>query len=208
MKNDTAQACYTRLAADRANFLDMGIRAADLTLPYLLTTLGHTNGARLHSPWQSVGAKGGTNVLASKMMLSLFPINTTFFKLQINDEELMGLPGVNAEVRSDIDLSLAKMEKIIMEQIADSNDRVMLHSAMKHLVVTGNALVYMAKKNLKVYPLDRYVVARDGNGNVQEIVTMEIVDRELLPAKFQGITPERDVNSPGEDGPKDISYCF
>jgi hypothetical protein len=203
MKNETAQASYTRLAADRWNFLDMGQRAAALTLPYLLTRVGHVNGGPLHSPWQSVGAKG-VNVLASKMMLSLFPINTTFFKLQINDEELMGLPGVNAEVRSDIDLSLAKMEKIIMEQIADSNDRVMLHSAMKHLVVSGNALVYMAKKNLKVYPLDRFAVARDGNGDVQEIVTMEVVDRELLPSKFQANSPERDVNSPGEDGPKEL----
>ncbi len=202
MKNDTAQACYTRLSADRADFLDMGQRAAALTLPYLLTEEGHTNGGPLHSPWQSVGAKG-VNVLASKMMLSLFPINTTFFKLQINDEELQGLPDVNAEVRSEIDLSLAKMERIIMQQVSESNDRVMLHSAMKHLVVSGNALVYMAKKNLKVFPLDRYVVSRDGNGNVQEIVTKEIVDRELLPAKFQSVTPERDANSPGEDGPKE-----
>jgi hypothetical protein len=180
----------------------MGQRAAALTLPYLLTDEGHTSGGPLHSPWQSVGAKG-VNVLASKMMLSLFPINTTFFKLQINDEELQGLPDINAEVRSEIDLSLAKMERIIMQQVSESNDRVMLHSAMKHLVVSGNALVYMAKKNLKVYPLDRYVVSRDGNGNVQEIVTKEIVDRELLPEKFQSVTPERDANSPGEDGPKE-----
>ena len=202
MKYDTAQACYTRLVADRADFLDMGQRSAALTLPYLLTEEGHTSGGSLHSPWQSVGAKG-VNVLASKMMLSLFPITQTFFKLQINDEELQGIPNVTPEVRSEIDLSLAKMERIIMQQVSESNDRVQLHSAMKHLVVSGNALVYMAKKNLKVFPLDRFVVSRDGNGNVQEIVTKEIVDRELLPAKFQSVTPERDANSPGEDGPKE-----
>ena len=74
---------------------------------------------------------------------------------------------------------------------------------MKHLVVTGNCLVYMAKKNLKVFPLDRYVVSRDGSANVQEIITKEVVDRALLPAKFQKATPERDANSPGEDGPKE-----
>ena len=202
MKNDTAQACYTRLCADRADFLDMGQRSAALTLPYLLTEEGHTSGGHLHSPWQSVGAKG-VNVLASKMMLSLFPITQTFFKLQINDEELQGLPDVTPEIRSEIDLSLAKMERIIMQQVSESNDRVMLHSAMKHLVVSGNALVYMAKKNLKVFPLDRYVVSRDGNGNIQEIVTKEIVDRALLPGKFQSETPTRDANSPGEDGPKE-----
>ena len=180
----------------------MGQRAAALTLPYLLTEEGHTNGGLLHSPWQSVGAKG-VNVLSSKMMLSLFPVTQSFFKLQINDEELAGLPEITPEIRSEIDLSLAKMERIIMQQINESNDRSVLHTAMKHLVVSGNALVYMAKKNLKVFPLDRYVVSRDGNGNVQEIVTKEIVDRELLPSKFQSIAPEKDANAVGEDGPKE-----
>ena len=45
----------------------------------------------LHTPWQSVGAKG-VNVLASKLMLALFPINTSFFKLQVNDAELSSCP--------------------------------------------------------------------------------------------------------------------
>ena len=202
MKNDTAQAAYTRLVADRTQFLDMGQRAAALTLPYLLTEEGHTQGGVLHSPWQSVGAKG-VNVLASKMMMSLFPISTTFFKLQVNDAEVEKLPDVTPEIRSDIDLSLSKMESVIMQQISETNDRVQLHAAMKHLVVTGNCLVYMAKKNLKCFPLDRYVVSRDGNANVQEIITKEVVDRALLPAKFQKATPERDANSPGEDGPKE-----
>ena len=202
MKNDTAQAAYTRLVADRTQFLDMGQRAAALTLPYLLTEEGHVQGGVLHSPWQSVGAKG-VNVLASKMMMSLFPISTTFFKLQVNDAEVQKLPDVTPEIRSDIDLSLSKMEAIIMQQISETNDRVQIHSAMKHLVVTGNCLVYMAKKTLKVFPLDRYVVSRDGDGNVQEIITKEVVDRALLPGKFKQATPERDANSPGEDGPKE-----
>ena len=92
------------------------------------------------------------NVLASKMMLSLFPVNTTFFKLQVNDGELASMPDVTPEVRSEIDLSLNKMERIVMQQIAESNDRVALHAAMKHLVVTGNALLHAGKKDLKVFP--------------------------------------------------------
>ena len=34
---------------------------------------------------------------------------------------------------------------MIMESIAASTDRVQIFAALKHLVVTGNALVYMAK---------------------------------------------------------------
>lgn len=192
---------YQALSSDREQYLDVGRACAKLTLPYLLTEEGHTQGSSFHTPWQSVGAKG-VNVLASKLMLSLFPLNTSFFKLQINDVELSKIPDVTPEIRSQIDLSLSKMERMVMQQIAETNDRVALHSAMKHLVCTGNALIYASKKGLKVYPLDRYVVARDGNDNVQEIVTKEIVDRALLPKEFQPENPERDVNSPGEDGPK------
>lgn len=165
---------------------------------------GQANGQPLPIPWQSVGAKG-VNVLASKMMLSLFPVNTSFFKLQINDAELAALPNLTPEIRSEIDLSLSKMERMIIQQIAESSDRVFLNSAMKHLVVTGNVLVHIGKKALKVYPLDRYVVNRDGEGNVIEIVTVEMVHRSLLPAEFQKATGEtgaRDANSPGADGPR------
>ena len=118
-------------------------------------------------------------------MLALFPINTSFFKLQINDAELMAIPELTPQVRSEIDLSLSKMERIVMQQIAETTDRVMLTVAMKHLVVTGNCLVFAGKKALKVFPLDRYVIERDGDGTVTEMITKEIVDRSLLPKEFQ-----------------------
>ena len=198
---DLAQARYQFLTSDREQFLDMARKCARLTLPYLLTEDGLADGGKLHTPWQSVGAKG-CNVLSSKMMLSLFPINATFFKLQVNDGELAKQAELTPEVRSEIDLSLSKMERVIMQQIAESNDRVYLHAAMKHLVVTGNTLVYAGKKALKTFPLDRYVVSRDGDGNVVEIITKEVVDRDLLPSEFQKPELERDSNAPGEDGPK------
>ena len=197
----SAQSRYQFLSSDREQFLDMGRSAARLTLPYLLTEDGLANGEALHTPWQSVGAKG-VNVLSSKMMMSLFPINATFFKLQINDGELSKKGDITPEVRSEIDLSLSKMERVIMQQIGESNDRVYLHAAMKHLVVSGNALVYAGKKALKTFPLDRYVISRDGDGNVVEIITKEVVDRDLLPPEFQKASLERDSNAVGEDGPK------
>ena len=38
----------------------------------------------------------------------------------------------------------------------------------------------MGKDGLKNYPLNRYVVDRDGNGNVIEIVTKELISRRVL----------------------------
>ena len=200
---ELAVARYNALKTDRQQFLDSGRECARLTLPYLLTEDGTVSGGQLPIPWQSVGAKG-VNVLASKMMMSLFPITSSFFKLQINDAELMELPELTDEVRSEIDLSLAKLERMVHQQISESSDRVYIHTALKHLVVTGNVLVYAGKKALKVYPIDRYVVSRDGNGVPTEIITKESVSRTLLPKEFQ--TPlldmEKDSNAVGEDGPK------
>jgi hypothetical protein len=199
--NNSAQARYHALESDREQFLSEGRRCAALTLPYLLTPDGLEQGGDLPTPYQSVGAKG-VNVLSAKLLLSLLPINTTFFKLQISDAELAGMPELDPAVRSDIDLSLSKMERIVMQQIAETSDRVQINNALRHLVVTGNCLLYAGKKSLKVFPLDRYVISRDGEGHVVEMITKEVVDRNLLPKGFQSVTPPNDSNSPGEDGPK------
>lgn len=201
---ETALSRYEALSADRQQFLDSARECSKLTLPYLIVEDGQTKGGQLPVPWQSVGAKG-VNVLAAKLMLSLFPVNTSFFKLQINDAELQALPELTPEIRSEVDLSLSKLERMITQQIAESSDRVILHAAMKHLVVTGNVLVFAGKKALKVYPLDRYVVNRDGDGNVIEVVTVEQVHRSLLPKEFQKPLPsegEQDSNAVGADGPR------
>jgi len=175
----TAKSRYDRLSSDRSQFLNSARQAADLTLPYLIREDEHfTKGAlKLTTPWQSTGAKGVVT-LASKLMLALLPPQTSFFKLQVND---INLPEeLGPEVRSELDLSFAKIERTIMESIAASTDRVVVHQALKHLVVAGNALIYMGKDGLKLYPLNRYVVDRDGNGNVIEIVTKETISKKLV----------------------------
>jgi hypothetical protein len=83
-----------------------------------------------------------------------------------------------------------------MDSINASNDRVAVHQALKHLIVAGNSLIFMGKEGLKNFPLNRYVVERDGNGNVLEIVTKELIDRKLI----DGELPERKPNEPGAGG--------
>ncbi len=175
----TAKQRYDRLSSRRSQFLNSARQAADLTLPYLIREdeLTSKSSLRLPQPWQSTGAKGVVT-LASKLMLALLPPQTSFFKLQVND---INLPQeLGPQIRSELDLSMAKIERTIMESIAESGDRVVVHQALKHLVVAGNALVFMSKEGLKLYPLNRYVVDRDGNGNVIEIVTKETVSKKLV----------------------------
>jgi len=174
-----AKSRYDALTSDRQHFLDIAVQCSELTLPYLIQRDEiRPTFKQLIQPWQAVGAKGVVT-LASKLMLALLPPQTTFFKLQLRDDKLgTELP---AEMRSELDLSFAKIERMVMDSIAASSDRVVVHQALKHLVVGGNALIYMGKDGLKHYPLNRYVVERDGNGHVIEIVTKELINKKLLP---------------------------
>ncbi len=177
----TAQTRYEALSSDRNQFLHTAIDASKLTLPYLIKQ-DEDNSAHktLLTPFQSAGS-AGVSTLASKLMLALLPPQTSFFKLQLDEAGLMD-QDIDPQVRSELDLSFSKIERTMMEAIAASDDRVVVHQAMKHLVVAGNALIYMAKDKLKLYPLNRYVVDRDGLGNVIEIVTKERVNKKIVEA--------------------------
>ena len=130
-------------------------------------------------------------------MLAILPPQTTFFKLQVREDKLG--EQFSPEIRSELDLSFSKIERMIMDYIAASNDRVAIHQALKHLIVTGNALVFMSKDGLKTYPLSRYVVNRDGNGNVIEIVTKELISRKVLDFDLPEQQPNSVVDETGSD---------
>jgi len=176
----TAKSRYDNLSSDRSQFLTEAEDATKLTLPYLIR--GHEDYSKgmkqLKTPWQSVGAKGVV-ALASKLSLSLVPPQTSFFKLQLDESQLGEEFG--PEVKSELDLSFAKIERTILDAIAASDDRVVIHQALQHLVVGGNALIFMGKEGLKLYPLNRYVIERDGNGDVIEIITKESINKDLIP---------------------------
>ena len=196
---------YNKLSTDREQFLNVAYECAELTIPTLLMRNEKPPAySQFQTPWQSVGAKGVVT-LASKLMLGLLPPSTSFFKLQLDDSKL-GVE-IPPEAKSEMDLSFAKIERMIMESIAASTDRVQIFSAIKHLVVTGNALLYMGKDGMKMYPLNRYVVERDGNGEVIEIVTKEKISRDLLPPMDikQSVVDDETTNS---DKDCDVYTCI
>jgi len=190
----TAKERYDYLCSDRSQFLNEAEEATKLTLPYLIR--GHEDQSKgmkqLKTPWQSVGAKGVV-ALASKLSLSLVPPQTSFFKLQVDESQLGDVP---PELKSELDLSFSKIERTILDSIAASDDRVVIHQALQHLVVGGNALIFMGKAGLKLFPLNRYVLERDGNGNVIEIVTRERINKKLI-EKY--LPPEEEMSLINED---------
>ena len=188
-----ARGKYSQLTSGRTQFLDTAVECSELTLPYLVRQDDDAKGKRtLLQPYQSVGAKAVVT-LAAKLMLAMLPPQTAFFKLQVRDDKLGET--LDPMMRSELDLSFSKIERLIMDYIAASSDRVVVHQALKHLIVSGNALIFMGKDGLKHYPLNRYVVERDGNGNVIEIITKELVSRKVL-----GLAPPPNTEPNGEYG--------
>ena len=192
---------YSQLTRGRTQFLHTAVECSRLTLPYLVQEdlSSRPEHQKLHTPWQSVGSKSVVN-LAAKLMLALIPPQTTFFKLQIRDDKLG--EEIAPEVKSELDLSFSKMERMVMDYINASSDRVVVHQALKHLIVSGNALIFMGKDGLKNYPLNRFVVNRDGNGYVCEIVTKELISRRILAADLPEAMPLISPNAPGDEGYK------
>ena len=194
---------YNQLVKDRRQFLDTAVECSKLTLPYLIQddTTSRPVHETLEVPWQSVGSKCVVT-LAAKLMLATLPPQTTFFKLQVRDDKLgEELP---PETKSELDLSFSKLERTIMEYVAASNDRVVIHQALKHLIVGGNALLYMGKDGMKSYPLNRYVVERDGNGNVLEIVTKELINKDVLGFDLPEKVPNTGVDETGSTNLEEV----
>ena len=189
---------YTQLTRGRTQFLHTAVECSRLTLPYLVQEdlSSRPEHQKLHTPWQSVGAKATVN-LAAKLMLALLPPQTSFFKLQVRDDKLG--EDMDPTMRSELDLSFSKIERMILDYIAAQNDRVVVHQALKHLIVSGNALIFMGKNGLKHFPLQRYVVNRDGNGNIIEIVTKELISRKLLKLEPKPVD-QINQNNTGSDG--------
>lgn len=188
-KNDTghlgrAGRLYGQLETDRFPFLDRARDCSKYTLPTLVPPSGHSNATKYYTPYQGVGARGVNN-LASKLLLALLPPNSPFFRLQIDDftlEELTQQEGMRAKVEE----GLNKIERAVQSEIEAGAVRVSGFEAMKHLIVSGNALLYMPNEGgVRVFPLEKYVVRRDPMGQVLDIVVKETVSPATLPYEVQ-----------------------
>ena len=193
-----AATLYSKLESKRSPFLMRARECAKFTIPTIISPVyGQTGALKFATPWQGMGARGVNN-LSSKLLLALFPPNTPFFKLQIDDftlEHLTKQEGMRAQVEE----GLNKIERAVQNEIEKSAIRVGCFEAMKHLVVTGNILLYLPETGgMRVFHLDRYMVQRDPFGNVLDIV----VEEEVAPAtlskdiqEFIGFDPEAESDN-------------
>lgn len=190
MSNEgTCQGRYDLLAVDREVYLSRARECAKLTIPTLIPESGTGKHTNYPTPYQGVGARGVNN-LASKLLLSLFPPNSPFFAMRVDDftaEEI----GQQEGARAKVDQALGKYERSVMQSIEDSGDRSAHFEALKHLIVGGNVLLYLPKDGgTRVYPLSRYVTVRDPMGEMLETIIEEEVAFVSLPQDLKELVSE------------------
>lgn len=194
MHSQTAQTRYEQLRSDRDYYLDRARVCARLTLPYLIPTNTEPTTGNKESypvPWNGIGARGVGN-LASRILLALLPPTQQFFRFSLDEGEL-AKQNVSPEEKSGLEEALSKIERMVLREIEASNDRVVFHEALLHLLVAGNCLLYIAPEGLRVFHLNRYVCSRGPMGNPVEAVTCEELPIHLLPDAVQQMLKEDDA---------------
>jgi hypothetical protein len=186
----SAKERYDNLAELRNNYLTRAWDGAELTIPFILPRNGDRNQA-LPTPFQSIGARGVNN-LSAKLLLTLFPPNSPFLKFLIDDFTLEKLDAK----RSDVEETLASMERAVNEEVESKAMRVPLNEALVHLIISGNAVVYKNKgSKLRVFHLDQYVCRRDPQGKLLELIIKEEMSHELYRQIFKSSPPSESSSS-------------
>jgi len=196
----SAKERYETLKQHREHFLDRAQECSELTIPSLLPPDGFHSSTDLYNPFQSVGARGVNN-LASKLLLLLLPPNSPFFRLSIAGQAKKDLDQ-QKEIKSEVEKSLATIEREVSNKIEQLALRVSVFEALKHLIVAGNVLTYLPKKgNMRVFPLTNFVCKRDASGNIIEIVIKETIHPTYLDndtvqrmSEFEDFKPDEEID--------------
>jgi hypothetical protein len=183
----TAAGRYEMLRQDRAPYETRAREASALTIPGLFPPDG-TNGATdLPEPYQSVGADCVNN-LTAQLLLVLFPPGTSFIRFKMDEFVKEQAEGRSEGSSQEIEAALAKVERSVMDAMNTQGTRVIRAEALLHLIVAGNGLMQVLDDNReKFFPLTRYVVKRDLEGNVLEIITKECLTRDTLPPEARAL---------------------
>lgn len=181
MATENAKSRFKQLDSLRNGVLYRARSAAKLTIPSVLPDEGQDENSDLVQPYQSLGARGVNN-LAAKLLLSLLPAQTAFFKFSVDPD--VRKQAEQEGVETDLEDALRRRENKIMKWIERSPLRIGLFNAIRNLIVTGNALVNVPKDGLlRTFRLDQFVVVRDPRGVVTEVYIREEADPHTLSAE-------------------------
>lgn len=196
---------YSTLQGDRSGFLERSRDYSRFTLPWILPEGGPANHSRGDAAnqhgYDSYGAQM-TSHLTNKLVMTLFPPQRSFFGVDLT-EEVAKILAADGKAKVDLDEQSIAITKKAEKEQPKIGMRVGLIEAMKNLIISGNVCLKVPQKgekgNMQAIPLDRYVVKRELNGEMKELITLqektfESFDKPMQMAirasKKMGKTPE------------------
>jgi len=193
---------YEALQKYKTEVLKRAREAAALTIPHLMPKEGHTASSILPTPYQSIGARGVRN-LASKLLLTLFPPHTPFFKYSVDDFTIEQIEAEAGQLgRGEIEKALNRRERAVMKELEASFFRTAGFEALRQLLIAGNVLIHIPEEGMaQVFRLTNYNVKRDPMGVVLEIVLKQSFSPASLPdnAKAALTTETKSQMMTGDD---------
>lgn len=164
---------------------------AHWTLPQLMadaSLLGPGNTVVLERDYQEIGALLVNN-LASKLAGLLFPSSRPFYNIELS-RELKAHAKKSGVKDTELASKLAVVEMESCQRVFLNGSYDQLVLAMKHLIVTGNVLLYRNTKAGKTsaYGVTMFSVRRDGEGNMLDCILKQYTDfRALAPDVQQAL---------------------
>lgn len=163
---------YGDLKGQRQAVLERARNNSDLTIPGLIPADGQDANASFSQPYQSLGARAVNN-LSSWLLVTLFPPDQHFFRIDVHEDTADELGGDLAEVKVALNRISSKAQMLV----ETSASRPVFMEVLRHLIVAGNALLHfpMDKSPPRMWRIDQYVCLRDDRGRLLEAVIEEMV---------------------------------
>lgn len=205
---ETVKQRYERLRTDRTSHLDRARDCALLTIPTLLPPDGHSASSKFSTPWQTMGARCVNN-LAARLLLSLFPPGSAFFRFSLDDKAKREL-GQDKAAQGEFDKAFAALERAIVNELESSLSRPSLFQACRQLIVAGNVMFYMPDNGSpRLFRIDRFVAKRTPMGKLLEAIMWETISPLELSAEVKAAClvqeqPAKDGQVPSEKDTLDL----
>ncbi len=184
MMDDTLKQRWDTLEHKKGSLHTRNEKYARWTLPYLYPLEAQVNsGEELDTDLNSIGARA-VNHLSNKLTETLFPSYRPFLKLEMADAQRKLLETARVPM-VEVDKALVNGEKQSVRLLDKMGHRTAATLAAKHLIVTGNALMYYPDGKAQVYNTRDYCILRDLSGIPIEIVTRDMKAFETFKDEVQ-----------------------
>lgn len=186
MRGPTHEALFNKFRDDIV--INRCEQYAKWSIPYLMadiTQVGRSGRVLVERDFQEIGALLVNN-LAAKLASILFPTQYPFFQASASPE-FEAAAREHGFTADSLKAAFAQMEMEANKRLFINSGYAQLILALKHLIVTGNVLIYRdaASGKLTTYGLQSFSVRRDGTGEMLDCVLREYTTVEALPETLQ-----------------------